>query len=71
MVKNQKAKIRISSKAAVVRRGSNKSVITPKGRISPTKKLYTDNGAIQLKKAPFIMNDSGLNMRIKIKRKSI
>lgn len=27
-------------------------------------------GAIQLKKAPFIMNDNGLNMRIKIKRKS-
>lgn len=27
-------------------------------------------GATQLKKAPFIMNDNGLNMRIKIKRKS-
>lgn len=26
--------------------------------------------ATQLKKAPFIINDNGLNMRIKIKRKS-
>lgn len=26
--------------------------------------------ATQLKKAPFIMNDNGINMRIKIKRKS-
>lgn len=27
-------------------------------------------GKDSLKKAPFIMNDNGLNMRIKIKRKS-
>ena len=28
------------------------------------------DGKDSLKKAPFIMNDNGLNMRIKIKRKS-
>ena len=45
--------------------------ITQKARIQ--KKDSVSNDTLRrdtLKKAPFIMNDNGLNMRIKIKRKS-
>ena len=41
---------------------SQKAKIVKKGTQTATKDT--------LKKAPFIMNDNGLNMRIKIKRKS-
>lgn len=53
--KKRKGKIRIKQKAAIVRKDS-------------TQRDSVRNDT--LPKAPFIMNDNGLNMRIKIKRKS-
>ena len=40
--------------------------VTQKARVRKKSEQTKDT----LKKAPFIMNDNGLNMRIKIKRKS-
>lgn len=40
--------------------------VTQKARVRKNSEQPKDT----LKKAPFIMNDNGLNMRIKIKRKS-
>lgn len=40
--------------------------VTQKARVRKKSEQPKDT----LKKAPFIMNDNGLNMRIKIKRKS-
>ena len=40
--------------------------VTQKARVRKKSEQPKD----MLKKAPFIMNDNGLNMRIKIKRKS-
>ena len=53
--KKRKRKIRIKQKAEIVRKDS-------------VQRDSVRNDT--LKKAPFIMNDNGLNMRIKIKRKS-
>jgi len=53
--KKRKRKIRIKQKAAIVRKDSIQR-----------DSVRNDT----LPKAPFIMNDNGLNMRIKIKRKS-
>ena len=53
--KKRKGKIRIRTGAKVVKKDSVRN---------DTTKIDT------LRKAPFIMNDNGLNMRIKIKRKS-
>ena len=53
------------------RRVRRKVRITQKARIQ--KKDSVSNDTLRrdtLRKAPFIMNDNGLNMRIKIKRKS-
>ena len=50
-----KRKVKIKKKVAIVRKDSVSNDT-----------LRRDT----LKKAPFIMNDNGLNMRIKIKRKS-
>ena len=58
--KKRKRKIRIKQKAAIVRKDS-----IQRGSVrNDTTKSDT------LRKAPFIINDNGLNMRIKIKRKS-
>lgn len=40
--------------------------VTQKARV----RMKSEQPKDTLKKAPFIMNDNGLNMRIKIKRKS-
>ena len=53
--KKRKGKIRIKQKAAIVRKDSIRR-----------DSVRNDT----LPRAPFIMNDNGLNMRIKIKRKS-
>ena len=58
--KKRKGKIRIKQKAAIVRKDS----IQRDSVRRDTVKSDT------IRKAPFIMNDNGLNMRIKIKRKS-
>ena len=53
------------------RRVKRKVRISQKARIQ--KKDSVQNDTLRrdtLRKAPFIMNDNGLNMRIKIKRKS-
>ena len=53
------------------RKVKRKVRITQKARIQ--KKDSVSNDTLRrdtLKKAPFIINDNGLNMRIKIKRKS-
>lgn len=57
--KVRKGKIKISSSAHLAQKNDN------------TRTARRDAiGETQLKKAPFIINDNGLNMRIKIKRKS-
>lgn len=53
--KKRKRKIRVRTGAKVVKKDSVRNDMIQKDT---------------LKKAPFIMNDNGLNMRIKIKRKS-
>lgn len=53
--KKRKRKIKVSQKARVRKKSEQ-----------PKDTIQKDT----LKKAPFIMNDNGLNMRIKIKRKS-
>ena len=53
--RKRKGKIKIKQKAAIVRKDSIQ-------RDSVRNDTF--------RKAPFIMNDNGLNMRIKIKRKS-
>ena len=55
----RKGKIKISTSAQLVHK-NDKTRVARRDTI----------GATQLKKAPFIINDNGLNMRIKIKRKS-
>lgn len=54
-----KRKVRIRQSAQLVHK-NDKTTVARRDTISET----------QLKKAPFIMNDNGLNMRVKIKRKS-
>jgi len=57
--KKRKGRIKISSRAQIIHK-NDKTRVASRDTIGITK----------LKKAPFIMNDNGLNMRIKIKRKS-
>lgn len=52
--------------SAKKRKGS--VVVRQKASVRPKRKKSGNNDT--LPKAPFIMNDNGLNMRIKIKRKS-
>lgn len=55
-----KKSIRIAQKFAIVRKDSVQRDTVRKDTVKSD----------TLRKAPFIMNDNGLNMRIKIKRKS-
>lgn len=57
--RKRKLKVKFQQSAKLVERNDNTRVARP-----------DTIGATKLKKAPFIMNDNGLNMRIKIKRKS-
>ena len=55
-----KKRIRITQKASIVRKDSVQRDTVRRDTVKSD----------TLRKAPFIMNDNGLNMRIKIKRKS-
>ena len=67
--------MKTSTKSKARKRVKGKVKLTQRARIAEknddTRVARRDAfGETQLKKAPFIINDNGLNMRIKIKHKS-